>query len=344
MWAFTDTLSDCCTVPKVALDRFTTVSRPSYNTGNGFFVANGGLYDANGNAFRPRGVNRVHWDSSSAAGIALAKANIVRTFIDFTRDANANVNAVQTQNINQAEVPVVTYAGNGGGETLTSCSTDPSVLQAAVSASTSQASNWTMLNQYLIINIANEWGPSSSSSWESAYISAIATLRQAGYTGPLMIDTGGCGQDIDDLLNYSTAVFNSDPEKNVIFSLHLYGNASQALSSNWLGQLTALSQSAGMVFVVGEFGPGNNVGPSPTTVTPGQIITAAESANMGWLAWAWDDNNLANGTSDNNWFSMTCAGPGIYNTSADLTNYGQDVVLNSTYGLATLAEPATIFQ
>jgi len=35
-----------------------TVSRPSYNTGNGFFVLNGKLYDPNGNEFRMRGVKQ----------------------------------------------------------------------------------------------------------------------------------------------------------------------------------------------------------------------------------------------------------------------------------------------
>jgi hypothetical protein len=98
-----------------------------------------------------------------------------------------------------------------------------------------------------------------------------------------------------------------------------------------------------MAFVIGELGPGRNIGPAPTTVTPGQIITAAEAAGMGWLAWAWDDNNLGGGASDNDWFSMTYAGPGLYNTPADLTDYGQDVVLNGTYGLTTLAQPASIF-
>src|SRR5450755_1846864 len=34
------------------------VARPSYNTGKGFFVLNGKLYDANGAEFRIRGVNK----------------------------------------------------------------------------------------------------------------------------------------------------------------------------------------------------------------------------------------------------------------------------------------------
>src|SRR5579863_6940294 len=70
-------------------------ARPSYNTGNGFFVLNGKLYDANGYEFRVRGVNRVHWDSNSAAGIAKSGANAVRWSIDFSRAAKDNVKLIQ---------------------------------------------------------------------------------------------------------------------------------------------------------------------------------------------------------------------------------------------------------
>jgi len=45
--------------------------------------------------------------------------------------------------------------------------------------------------------------------------------------------------------------------------------------------------------IIGEFGPGRNIGPSPTNITPQAIIQAAEARNLGWLAWAWDDNPSA---------------------------------------------------
>jgi hypothetical protein len=59
------------------------------------------------------------------------------------------------------------------------------------------------------------------------------------------------------------------------------------------------------------------------------------------MGWAWDDNNLANGASNNSSFSMTLNGPGIYTVPADLTTYGQEMVL-SNYAL-TLAKKATDF-
>jgi mannan endo-1,4-beta-mannosidase len=159
----------------------------------------------------------------------------------------------------------------------------------------------------------------------------------------LVIDAGGWGQDVNDLLNYSTAVFNSDPQKNIVFSLHIYGNIATADVAPDLAKLAALSNSVGMVFIVGEFGPGRNIGPSPTLTTPADIITAAEANGIGWLAWAWDDNNESGGASNDDWFSMTYRGPGIYTQTSDLTTYGQDVVLNPTYGLQSLATPASIF-
>jgi mannan endo-1,4-beta-mannosidase len=327
----------------VSVNSTAGVARPSYNTGNGFFVLDGKLYDPDGVEFRIRGVNRVHWDSTSQPGISKSGANTVRMFTDFTQPVAKNLNIIQTQHINYKEVPIVTYAGSGAGETLTACSSSASTLSAGIAQWTSQASSWTTLNKYLIINVANEWGPKNSTTWRDSYISAIATLRAVDYLGPILIDSGGCGQDIDDLLNYSTAVFNSDPQKNVIFAFHIYGVASSAAAVNgYLSQLAALSASAGMVFAVTEFGPGKDIGPSPTNTTPGAIITAAEANGIGWAAWAWDDNDLANCRADDNWFAMTynC---GIYTQTSDLTIFGKDVVLNPTYGLSVIAKPASIF-
>jgi Calx-beta domain/Cellulase (glycosyl hydrolase family 5) len=412
------------------------IARPAYNSGHGFFVVGGRLYDPNGNEFRIRGVNRTHWDSNSEAGIALSGANAVRTFIDFSQPIANNLNLIQTQNIDQKEVPIVTFAGDSSG--ATSCSSDPSVLTRALSAWLSQAAQWSTLDRYLIINVANEWGPDDSTVWRDSYISAIGQLRQGGYLGPILIDSGGCGQDDADLLQYSQAVFNSDPQKNVVFSIHLYGTAndhSAAIariargnptvitlasnapthpfapsyngsnnnysgvssyqisgvagmtqvngeqpappnvggvpgawtvtlsvdSSGWgpysgggtliddngnyalrIARFAALSQVTGAAYIVGEFGPGRNIGPSPTTVTPAEIITASEANALGWLPWAWDDNDLPGCQADNNWFDMTyhC---GVYTQPSDLTAYGQDVILDPSYGISVLAKRATIF-
>jgi trimeric autotransporter adhesin len=320
------------------------VSRPSYNTGPGFFVLNGKLYDANGNEFRIRGVDRNHYDSISQPGISKTGANAVRIMVATNYGASVArlVSIVQNDHINYKEVPIVMTTETPAGAD-TSCSSDATVVAAAVANWVATASSWTPLDKYTIINIANEWGPTNSTVWRDSNISAIAKMRAAGYMGTLMIDAGGCGQDMEDLVNYSGAVFSSDPQKNVIFALHAYYNTTPANVASRFQQLASLAASTGAAYAVTEFGPGRNIGPSPTLLTPGEVITNAEANGLGWCAWAWDDNDLGNGASDDNWFSMTYNGPGIYTTAADLTIFGTDVVLNSTYGLSVLAKPATIF-
>jgi hypothetical protein len=405
-----------------------TVSRPPYNTGNGFFVLNGKLYDANGNEFRIRGVDRTHYDSNAMAGIAKSGANAVRIFVETNYGASVAelVNIVQTQHIDQNEVPIPTAPSTTAG-TLTSCSSDTAVLESVVANWVATASSWTPLDKYQIINIANEWGPVNSTVWRDSYISAVSSMRAAGYLGTLLIDTGGCGQDDFDLNTYAAQVLAADPQHNLMFAYHVYGGTTpyqapiasvsgevitlnstsathpfapsfngtnnsysgiaQMVIQSASGQLTTIPvlqnvggtpgawtvtataplpaiaagatlydwgnyqmriprlaalASQGIVVAITEFGPGKNIGPSPTMVTPGEVITTAEANNVGWAAWSWDDNNLANCQSDNTGFSMTynCA---IYTQPSDLTNYGQDVVLNPTYGLSVLAKPASIF-
>jgi mannan endo-1,4-beta-mannosidase len=313
------------------------VPRPAYNPGDGFFVLNGKLYDPNGIEFRIRGVNRLHFDNASQPGMKRSGANTVRWNIPFSRAVSVNIAQVREESIDLSQVPIV-------GNWMGTCKQETALLQGMVNSWVAQVADWKKVDRYLIVNIANEWGPPDSTAWRDAYVSAIAALRRAGYTTPILIDSGGCGQDFRDLLDYSTAVFQSDPEKNVVFALHVYGNAQRSLDENWYQQLADLAASAGMVFIIGEFGPGKNIGPSPTSVPPGEVIMAAERAGLGWLAWAWDDNNLPGGRSDDAWFSMTSNGPGQYSQPSDLTLFGREVVLNPVYGLGTLAKPASVFR
>jgi mannan endo-1,4-beta-mannosidase len=319
-----------------------TVSRPSYNTGSGFFVLNGKLYDPNGNEFRIRGVDILHWGDSSQAGVGRSGANTARIFMWYESSGAPAYMSLAQSYAAQKVVPILTMPlfPNGTGSSGNTSATE---LMAGVGWWVANAATFTAIDKYLMINIANEWGPSNSPVWRDAYVNAIASMRAAGYLGPLVIDAGGWGQNIDDLLNYSTAVFNSDPQKNVIFSLHIYGAIPTVNVAPDLTQLAALSASAGMVFIVGEFGPGRNIGPTPTLTTPGQVITAAEASGIGWIGWAWDDNNLPGGAANDSSFSMTKTGPGIYTQPSDLTTFGQDVVLSPIYGLQALAKRATIF-
>jgi mannan endo-1,4-beta-mannosidase len=306
------------------------VARPSYNTGNGFFVVGNKLYDANGVEFRIRGLNKLHWDSDSP-GIPKTRANTVRWNIDFNRSAADNVRLVQ-KTIDDHMVPM---PSNWDG----TCNGDTGVLNRIVDAWVNQAAQWKTLDRYMILNIANEWSPSTT-VWRDAYIAAVKRLRDAGYLSTIAIDATGCGQDNASLVQYARAVFESDPQKNVIFDQHIYGNWWNGVGKEKehdlkksLDKLVATN----LPMFVGEFGPGRNIGPSPTPMTPEEIMQACEERGLGWLAWAWDDNP---GAGDG-WFAMSKNNR--YESSNDLTMFGKSVVENPTMGLLVLAKPATHF-
>ncbi len=297
-------------------------TRPAGNTGTGFYVVGNKLYDAKGKEFRIRGVNRTHWDSyGSPAGLPMSGANTERIALNFTRPVAGNFDIVRSQMIANKIVPM---PGNWG----TTCKSDPASLTAVVDTWVAQASTWTTLNSNGLINIANEWGPANSTVWRDNYITAVARMRAAGYTGTLVVDSGGCGQDAQDVVKYGPAVLASDPQKNILFDVHVYGSFHYPATASWMQDYTkAMAQlkASGLAIILGEFGPGRNVGPSPTMVTPEQVIASAEDAGFGWMPWAWDDNNLANCAANDNWFSMTtkCGG---YKTNDDLTLFGKTIV------------------
>jgi hypothetical protein len=309
-------------------DGSAAMPRPSYNLGTGFFVVGSKLYDANGVEFRIRGVNKLHWDNGSP-GLAGSHANTVRWVIDFTQPTPQNLALVRggagkTPGTIYNRMVVMPGAWYSPAGTVT-CSSDPATVSSAVSVWVAQASTWTQIERYSIINIANEWGPSSSTVWRDSYISAISQLRAAGYHATLSITSGGCGQDNADLVTYAKAVFDSDPEKNVIFDRHVYGGDGDAGALDTdVHALAAL----GLPVILGEFGPGRNIGPSPTNLTPSQVIQTAEKYGLGWMSWAWDDNNLSNAQADNDSFALSYTG--AYTKSSDLTIAGQEVVEGCT--------------
>jgi hypothetical protein len=298
-------------------------------------VLNGKLYDANGVEFRIRGVNRNHYDMD-APGIPKTHANTERTVLFFNGEwgstAARNVQTMQQDMINNHIVPM---PGNWEG----TCDESTATLTTIVDRWVAQVSTYKTLDKYMILNIANEWGPADSTVWRDSYITAIQRLRTAGYTCTISVDSGGCGQDNADLAKYAQAVFDADPQKNVIFDQHIYGNwGLDAQKQSWQQGLIAgfdALVATGLPVIIGEFGPGRNIGPSPTNITPQAIIQAAEARNLGWMAWAWDDNPSAG----DDWFALSLNGD--YNSSADLTTFGKSVVEGAGYGLLALAKPVT---
>lgn len=338
-------ITDIASTPEPSVEEEPdAVERPAYNTGSGFFVLDGKLYDANGIEFRIRGVNKSHYEVESP-GIPQSRANTIRLVTPLWLPSDEVSQIMQGMVDDEiAPMPGVWYTEETWDEAgNVVCSEDESLLRAAVDLWVAQAEALKPFERYLLVNIASEWGPADSSLWRDAYIQAITDLRDAGYLGPLIVDAGGCAQDPANIVNYGQEVFDSDPQHNIIFAIHIYGMwSSGGGGETWQTDLnTGLDRLAetGLPILIGEFGPGRGIGPSPTRITPGEIITAAEERGFGWLAWAWDDP--PDEVSDD-WFAMSYNGD--YNSSDDLTIFGREVVENPDYGLLQLAQPAASFE
>ena len=196
-----------------------TVDRPSGNTGEGYFVDGDKLYAPGGIEFRIRGVNRNHWDNSGPIeGLPRSGANTERVVLNFAKPVAYNWNIVQSQMLTKSIVPIP-------GNWTATCKSDRASLKAIVDTWVAQASTWTQLNKTGLINIANEWGPGTkinqtinskvvqvpTTVWLDCNVDAILRMRSAGYTMPLVVDAGGCGQDASTVLKYGAQVLAADP-------------------------------------------------------------------------------------------------------------------------------------
>ena len=300
-------------------------------TGTGFYVVGSKLFDPTGTEFRIRGVNRNHWDSyGTPAGLPLSGANTERIFLPLASKptdpthsgADYSWGIVSTQMLAAGITPIPT-------NWTTTCKADAASLSAAVDTWVAQASTWTQLNGSGLINVANEWGAANDPAWRDGYLAAIARLRAAGYTMPLVIDSGGCGQDAQDVIKYGPTLLATDPQHNLLFSVHVYGSWHFPATASWMQDYaTAMAQlkASGLPLIVGEFGPGRNVGPSPTMLPPERVVADAEANGWGWMPWSWDDNNLAGCMSDDNGFSMTVKCGTYTGQDSDLTAFGRTMV------------------
>lgn len=310
-------------------------TRPGYNLGTGFFVLNSTLYDANGTEFRIRGVNANHWwgyepDNEKGIGyIKAANANSAR--IVFGPDPENKGYLCQTtearrsvvkQFIDHKIVPIVEYHNATGSD-------DPALVDQAANLWIGEP--WVKeFEKLVIVNITNEWATQGHETlWKDTYIAAIQKLRAAGVNNTLVIDSIQYGQGTSALLQYGKAVFDADPQKNVVFSLHMYGGwlapTDPAADDDYhrhidkaLQQLSAL----GLPLIVGEFN--HEDGSMDDTV----LINELERNQVGWLGWMFFNSenhqeNMINSLSNPRY----------------LTDFG-----NTLVGfLGRLAEEATVF-
>lgn len=295
--------------------------------------SDGKLIEANGKPFVMRGVNVAHaWyrdkTAQSFADISARGGNSVRVVlangVKWTRTSEAEVatiikQAKDNKMIAVLEVHDTTGYGEAGGMSTLDQAADYwiSIKNALIGQ-----------EDYVIINIGNEpFGNNQpASAWVDGHKSAIAKLRAAGLKHTIMVDGANWGQDWQNIMRQNAGtVFNSDPLRNTIFSVHMYqvyGNDSAVDS-----YLRAFI-NARLPIVVGEFGADHQ----GQSVAASSILSRTRQYGIGYIGWSWSGNGSGTESLD------------IVNgfNGASLTSWG-NMLFNDANGIAATSVRATIF-
>lgn len=297
----------------------------------GFSVANGRLYDANGTEFVMRGVSHAHtWypqQTSSFANIKALGANSVRVVLSsgdrWTKNSAADVaNVISLCKANKLICVLEVHDTTGYGEQSGAITLDRAVDYWLSIASVLQGQE-----KYVIVNIGNEpYGNQGYATWATDTGNAIKRLRGGGLTHTIMVDAPNWGQDWSfTMRDNAGSVFAADPQKNTVFSIHMYGVFDTAAEiTDYLGRFRA----AGLPIVVGEFGFNHSDG-NPDEDT---IMAYSQANGIGYLGWSWSGNGGGVEYLD----MVTNFDPN------QLTSWGQRI-FNGANGIKATAKEASVY-
>ncbi|MGW1591766.1 cellulase family glycosylhydrolase [Streptomyces sp. NPDC002386] len=297
----------------------------------GIRVANGKVTEANGSTFVMRGVNHAYaWypdRTTSIADIAAKGANTVRVVLGsgdrWTRTSASEVSSIigrckAAKVICVLEVHDTTGYGEDGAATTLDRAADYWIgVKSALEGQ----------EDYVVVDIGNEpFGNTNYSAWTNATKAAIVKLRNAGLRHALMVDAPNWGQDWSNTMrDNASSVFAADPDRNTIFSIHMYGVYDTAAEVS--GYLHAFTDK-GLPIVVGEFGNRHSDGDPDEDA----IMANAQSLGVGYIGWSWSGNgggveylDMVNGFDANS-----------------LTSWGNRF-FNGANGIAATSKRATVY-
>lgn len=253
----------------------------------GFRVDGTKLLDANGNEFVMRGINHAHtWfknDSLVAIpSIAETGSNVVRLVLSdgqqYEKDSLESIQEL-IESCKENEMIAIVEVHDGTGMD------DVSYLENAADFWIEMKDALIGNEDYVILNIANEWvGQWDSEIWRDGYVSVIPRIREAGIKNTIMVDAAGWGQYGQSIADYGQEVFDSDPKKNTMFSIHMYGSAGgseRTIRSNLEGVT-----DQGLCVVVGEFGYTHSDG----DVDEAFLMEYCVENSIGYIGWSWKGN------------------------------------------------------
>lgn len=265
----------------------TTTPSQETSSEKGFYVSGTKLYDANNNEFVMRGVNVPYaWYqdqfTASVQAIAAKGANTVRVVLgdgqQYSKTSSQELsNIIQTCKDNQLICVLEVHDATGSDEWY--------ALETAVNYWKEMKDQLQGNEQYVIVNIANEWyGTWNGSAWADGYKYAIKSLRDAGIQNTLMVDCAGWGQYPDSIKDYGKSVFEADSLKNTVFSIHMYeyAGANYTTVSNNINNALNLN----VPLVIGEFGQKHTNG----DVDEDAIMSICKNKSVGYMGWSWKGN------------------------------------------------------
>ena len=279
--------------------------------GTTMYVNGRDLYSAVGEKVVLRGVNEMFIYSSNKQGniilpeIAKSGANAVR-LVWLTSGSASDLDSLIKNCIKNKMIPLVDlHDATGNWGNLQTCI---NYWKRADIVSVMQK-----YKKWVLLNIANEAGDASVSNdqFQAAYIDAVAQLRGVGYTMPLIIDASDWGKNENAITSTWNAIFQSDPRRSCIFSLHPYWvdpvATQQTRFTNFFNAV--VSNNIPVIFGEGPEPYGYNCS-SPIPYV--WLLQQLQNLGIGWLAWSWgavqngDCSNLhvydiTNGGMNGNW-------------------------------------------
>ncbi|KRA82454.1 beta-mannosidase [Streptomyces sp. Root66D1] len=298
---------------------------------SGIHVSNGRVYEANGSEFVMRGVNHaLAWyptETGAVADIAAKGANTVRVVLSsgdrWTKTSTSQVSSIIDDcKTNKVICVLEVHDTTGYGEDGAAATLDQAADYWVGVKSALQGQE-----DYVVVNIGNEpYGNSGYAAWTGATKNAVVKLRNAGITNALMVDAPNWGQDWSNTMRDNAAsVFASDPRRNTIFSIHMYGVYDTAAEvQSYLNHFV----NNRLPIIVGEFGDNHSDGNPDENA----IMATARSLRVGYLGWSWSGNG-----SGVEYLDMVTG----FDPNA-LTAWGNRF-FNGTDGISTTSTRATIY-
>ena len=282
--------SDITTTDVNDISSTTTTTIPVVVNHDGTMHVSGNkLYDGDGNEFVMKGVNLPHdwytdYTQTSINAVADLGANTVRIVLGegskYTKTSKKELIDIIKWSKSRGLVCVLELHDFTGSD-------DPSdITDKAVGYWKEMADIINANNDYVIVNIANEWQGTWNKDdlWAETYCTAVKALRNAGLETAIMIDASGYGQETTSMEHDCKKVLASDPDKNIIFSYHMYsvlGHTKDTIKDAIDG-----ITDQGVCLAIGEFGYWQNY----MDVDERSLVDYCDEKDVGWLAWSWKGN------------------------------------------------------